>query len=444
MKANKERFHDFNTLLMGAHLCFFEDQKVVRFYPLALTRPLDQMRMGILTLGEKWEYILNIHHATRTLRPWLRDIFPSEAPRKGKDYIWINSRFVPHYRIAEDVQRLEPNEGLTSKGVPIVVRLSGERTVTEYTRQQDWMQGFDSHVMNGGAAYPQHPIEFEGVSWSDTDFGMLLNHPWDLFHHNATQIEADLRLIRPTRTLNHWANKNFFHVNSDDVFVGSGARLDPGIVLDASDGPIYIGEGAHIMAGALIKGPVAICDHSVVRMGAKIYSGTTAGPHCKLGGEVSTAIFQSYSNKAHDGYIGNSLIGEWVNIGADTNNSNLKNNYSSVKVYDWESGELKDSGLQFCGLFMADHSKTAINSMLNSGTVIGVSSSILTNNFPEKFIPSYAWVTDTGTDVFQLDKALETAQIVMARRGIKMSEAYRNMMQYLYVIRKGILEKDLA
>jgi UDP-N-acetylglucosamine diphosphorylase/glucosamine-1-phosphate N-acetyltransferase len=422
---------------MGVHLCFFEDPKVVRFYPLALTRPLDQMRMGILTLAEKWEYILDIHHATRTLRPWLNGLFDSDKPLAGEDYIWINSRFVPHLKIASDVAALKPGQGLSCCDVPVVVRLSGDQTISEYDKMQQWMHGFEEHLANDGAAYPMQTISFDNVMYESTDKGLLLDHPWDLFHHNASQIEADIRLIRPSRTLNHWANKNFFFVNADDVYVGSGAKLDPGIVLDASEGPIFIGEGAHIMAGALIKGPVAICKHSTVRMGAKIYSGTTAGPHCKLGGEVSTAIFQSYSNKAHDGYIGNSLIGEWVNIGADTNNSNLKNNYSSVKVYDWETGELKDSGLQFCGLFMADHSKTAINSMLNSGTVCGVSSSVLTNNFPPKYIPSYAWVTDTGIDVFDYEKAVDTARIVMARRGIELTESYRTMLKYLFRVRDG-------
>lgn len=422
---------------MGIHLCFFEDQKTVRFYPIALTRPLDQMRMGIFTLGEKWEYILDIHHTTRTLRPWLRGLFDSDKPRSGEDYIWINSRFVPNYKIAEEVLSLKSGEGLSCCGVPVVVRLDGDKTLQEFDSQQEWMQGFDTHLKNGGTFYPNQQISFAGVSYSETSTGLLLDHPWDIFHHNASQIEADIRLIRPSRTLNHWPLKNFFYVNADEVYIESGAKLDPGIVLDAGEGPIYIGKGAHIMAGALIKGPVAICDHSTVRMGAKIYGGTTAGPHCKLGGEVSTAVFQSYSNKAHDGYIGNSLIGEWVNIGADTNNSNLKNNYSTVKVYDWESGELKDSGLQFCGLFMADHSKTAINSMLNSGTVCGVSSSILTNTFPAKYIPSYAWVTDTGTDIFDLEKAIETARIVMARRGIQLTTEYKDMMQFLFKVRDG-------
>lgn len=422
---------------MGVHLCFFEDHKVVRFYPLALTRPLDQMRMGILTLAEKWEYILDIHHATRTIRPWLKDIFDADEPVPGEDYIWINSRFVPHYKIAPEVAGLQTGQGLTCNGVPIVVRLDGDRTVREFKKLQQWVHGFEEHLANGDSAYPFQTISFDGVNYTESCNGLLLEHPWDLFHHNASQIEADIRLIRPTRTLNHWPLKNFFYVNADDVYVGSGAKLDPGIVLDASEGPIFIGPGAHIMAGALIKGPVAVCMNSTIRMGAKIYGGTTAGPYCKLGGEVSTAIFQSYSNKAHDGYIGNSLIGEWVNIGADTNNSNLKNNYSSVKVYDWESGELKDSGLQFCGLFMADHSKTAINSMLNSGTVCGVSSSVLTNNFPPKYIPSYAWVTDTGIDVFDYEKAIDTAKVVMSRRGISITPAYRTMLKYLFKVRDG-------
>lgn len=422
---------------MPNYLCFFEDNTIVRFYPNALTRPLDQLRFGILTIAEKWEKMLGIQRSTRTLRPWLKGVFDSGIPESGNDSIWINSRFIPDATVVSEIKRLQTGEGITRNGVPVVIILNENDTRKEYDLHQDWLTTFEEHLQNPGSSWKSKPPGFGDIRYMETSSGMLLEHAWDLFHNNAKQIEADLRLLRPGRTLNHISQKNFFYANPDAIYVQPGARLDPGIVLDATEGPIYIGKNAHIMSGALIRGPVAICEHAVVRMGAKIYEGTTAGPHCKLGGEVSTAIFQSYSNKAHDGYVGNSLIGEWVNIGADTNNSNLKNNYSSVKVYDWESGQLKDSGLQFCGLFMADHSKTAINSMLNSGTVCGVSSSILTNNFPDKYIPSYAWVTETGIDVFTLDKALETARIVMARRNVKMTPSYESMMRYLFMVRDG-------
>lgn len=422
------------------NIIFFEDARVVRFYPNALTRPLDKMRLGILTIGEKWKHILDIHHATRTLRPWLKGVFNSPLPRTDEPHIWINSRFVPHKRIAEQVLALEPNQGLTCNGTPVIVRLHGDDTSREYRRQQEWMQGFEKHLQQGGGKYPIQSIEFaDSIDYTETDpgCGILLDHAWDLFHNNADQISADLMLMRPSRTLNHWPLKHFYTINPSQVYLEEDVRLDPGCVFDASDGPIYIGRGSHVMSGALIKGPVALCEYSTVRMGAKIYEGTTVGPHCKVAGEVSSAIFQAYSNKAHDGYIGNSIIGEWVNLGADTNNSNLKNNYSKIRVYDWETGEQQDSGLQFCGLFIADHSKTAINSMLNSGTVCGVSSSILTNNFPPKYIPSYGWVTDTGIDVFELEKALETARLVMGRRNKIMSPDYEAMMRYLYRVRDG-------
>jgi UDP-N-acetylglucosamine diphosphorylase/glucosamine-1-phosphate N-acetyltransferase len=422
------------------NIIFFEDHKVVRFYPNALTRPLDKMRLGIFTIGEKWKHILDINHATRTLRPWLKGVFRSETPQHDQCYLWINSRFVPQGRIAADVHALQPNEGLMVGDTPVVVRLDGERTIAEYREHVRWMQGFERHLQNGGTTYPIPKSRFpDDVSFKPTSAGTLMEHIWDLFQLNGSQIGADLLLNRPQRTLNHWAVKPFFEANPGNVYLEEDVRIDPGAVLDATEGPIYLGRGSHIMAGALIKGPVAVCEFSTVRMGAKIYEGTTIGPHCKVGGEVSAAIFQAFSNKAHDGYIGNSIIGEWVNIGADTNNSNLKNNYSKIRVYDWESGELTDSGLQFCGLFIADHSKTAINSMLNSGTVCGVSSSILTNNFPPKYIPSFGWVTDVAIEVFQLEKALETMRLVMGRRNRVMSPDYEAMMRYLYRVRDGRL-----
>jgi UDP-N-acetylglucosamine diphosphorylase/glucosamine-1-phosphate N-acetyltransferase len=424
------------------NLLFYEDSALPRFYPNALTRPLDDLRFGILTIGEKWRHVAKAKRSSRMLRPWLKGVFEDPTPDLSESWLWVNSRFVPFDALRTELLALQDGQGLMSGDVPIAVRLPGDATLRFYKQQAGYIDQFWSafdvkHTPEDPIRYKHVDVNFRDISFSQTTAGLLLKHSWDLTHHNAEEIRRDIPRAGHQKTLAELGSQPFFSMRSDQVFLGKDVKLDVGIILDASQGPIYIGDHAHLMSGAMIRGPVSIGEHATIRMGAKIYEGTTAGPWCKLGGETSAVIFQSYSNKAHDGYIGNSLIGEWVNIGADTNNSNLKNNYTAVKVYNWESGELEDSGLQFCGLFLADHCKTAINSMLNSGTVCGVSSSVLTNTFPPKYIPSFGWVTDESIDVFALDKALETAAVMMGRRGMKMSPAYERMMRYLYSVRDG-------
>jgi len=426
------------------NLIFFEDGQVARFYPNALTRPMDDLRFGALTIGRKWRHVAGPGATSRMLRPWLKGVFDSPTPDPGRPWLWVNSRFVPFDGLASALASLPLNHGLCHNGIPVAARLGGDVTLRIYKTQAGYVDQFWSafeiqHSPADPIRYTHVNVRFRGITFEETDQGLMLAHAWDLTHHNADEIARDIPRLPVARTLAELGSQPFFSMRPDRIFLAKDARIDVGAILDATQGPIWIGEGAHVMPGAMIRGPVALCDRSLIRMGAKIYEGTTAGPWCKLGGETSAAIFQSYSNKAHDGYIGNSLIGEWVNIGADTNNSNLKNNYTPVKVYNWESGELEDSGLQFCGLFLADHCKTAINSMLNSGTVCGVSSSVLTNNFPPKYIPSFGWVTDTGIDVFTLDKALDTARVMMARRSLSLSPAYERMMRYLYSVRDGRL-----
>lgn len=424
------------------NLLFFEDGHLARFYPNALTRPMDDLRFGALTLREKWRQVAGSGASTRLLRPWLLGVFDNPTPDPGQAWLWVNSRFVPYEGIRTRLASLKTGQGLSHGGVPIAALLAGNATLRIFKTQAGYIDQFWSafHIRNTPAdpiRYKHVDVLFRDITFSDTTDGLMLSHAWDLTHHNADEIARDIPRLPVERTLAELGSQPFFSMRPDRIHLGKGAKIDVGAILDATQGPIWIGNGAHVMSGAMIRGPVALCDHSLVRMGAKIYEGTTAGPWCKLGGETSAAIFQSYSNKAHDGYIGNSLIGEWVNIGADTNNSNLKNNYTPVKVYNWETGELEDSGLQFCGLFLADHCKTAINSMLNSGTVCGVSSSVLTNNFPPKYIPSFGWVTDTGIDVFELDKALDTARVMMGRRNMTVSPAYERMMRYLFSVRDG-------
>jgi UDP-N-acetylglucosamine diphosphorylase/glucosamine-1-phosphate N-acetyltransferase len=222
-------------------------------------------------------------------------------------------------------------------------------------------------------------------------------------------------------------------LGKENIFLEPGAKIECA-TLNASTGPIYIGKDAEIMEGALIRGPFALCEHATLKMGTKIYGPTTIGPHSKVGGEVNNSVIFGYSNKAHDGFLGNSVIGEWCNLGADTNNSNLKNNYIEVKLWDYASGRFIPTGLQFCGLIMGDHSKSGINTMFNTGTVVGVSANIFGSGFPRNYIPSFSWGGAQGYITYHIDKALEVASQVMKRRDIKLDEIEQDILKHIFEI----------
>lgn len=242
---------------------------------------------------------------------------------------------------------------------------------------------------------------------------------WQLFKWNGEEIKKDIDLVR---TLTYEISDTNTIIGSQPIIVGENSRIEA-CILNVEDGPIYIGKNAHIMEGSILKGPLAICDDSTIKMGAKLYSNSTIGPNCKVGGEVNNSIFYAYSNKGHDGFLGNSIIGEWCNIGADSNNSNLKNNYANVKLWNYGKESFIDTGEQFCGLMMGDHSKCGINTMFNTGTVAGVSCNIFGSGFPRNFIPSFSWGGSNGFKTYNFNKALESAQLMMERRGKSLSEA---------------------
>jgi UDP-N-acetylglucosamine diphosphorylase/glucosamine-1-phosphate N-acetyltransferase len=267
------------------------------------------------------------------------------------------------------------------------------------------------------------------VSLHDVDL-VHIQRPWDIFQQNGNAIALDFDLLT--------ANRNSAPLNDtnrisapENIFVEPGAQVDHAI-LNGSSGPIYIGKDATIMEGSIIRGPFALCDHATIKMAAKIYGPTTIGPHCKVGGEVNNCVFQAYSNKGHDGFLGNSVIGEWCNLGADTNSSNLKNNYGAVKVYSFESEKMEQTDIMFCGVLMGDHSKTGINTMLNTATTVGVSANIFGAGFPSKFIASYTWGGATSNDRFILNKAFEVAENMMSRRNIELTNADRSILEHLY------------
>jgi UDP-N-acetylglucosamine diphosphorylase/glucosamine-1-phosphate N-acetyltransferase len=263
--------------------------------------------------------------------------------------------------------------------------------------------------------------------WDDIS---LVDYPWKIFRLNGAEIEADIKRITEGRD-SAVLSETVKITGPGQVFVEAGFRGQH-FTLNTSAGSVYLGAESEVMEGSLIRGPFALGRESVVKMGAKIYGPTTIGPFSKVGGELNNVVIQANSNKAHDGFLGNAVIGEWCNLGADTNNSNLKNNYSEVKVWNYPKKRLIKTGLQFCGLIMGDHSKCGINTMFNTGTVVGVSANVFGSGFPGTFIPSFSWGGSEGFTTYRMDKVLETIALVLERRGISLSEEDRDILQHIF------------
>ncbi len=263
-----------------------------------------------------------------------------------------------------------------------------------------------------------------------------LNNTWDIFSLNDFAIKYDFALLTENRKSQH-IPEGVTVTGKENLFIEEGAIINAGVIINASTGPVYIGKDAEILEGCMLRGPIALCEHAVLKMGAKVYGATTIGAGCKVGGEISNVVFFANSNKGHDGYLGNAVIGEWCNLGADTNCSNLKNNYDEIKIWDEYSNKAIRTGLTFCGLLMGDHSKCGINTMFNTGTVVGVSANIFGAGFPEKYIPSFSWGGSEGMTTYSFDRAMETAERMMARRNKPLTEAERQLYAYIFEQTKG-------
>jgi UDP-N-acetylglucosamine diphosphorylase/glucosamine-1-phosphate N-acetyltransferase len=373
------------------------DSNRSNFYPLSYTRPISDFRIGILTIKEKWRhYYKNI--STKT-----EDYLVSKYPmRKQKENLWIDASVLPSKELKTELDSLRNGEVLESNGKII--------------------------------AFKNLHYSFKSLNKINTS--ILVNsieNIWDIFSDNGREIEADFKLLTKARKSQKISDTNT--VIGKNIFMEKGAKISCSI-LNAENGPIYIGKNTEIMEGAIIRGPFAMCENAVLKMGAKIYGPTTLGPHCKVGGEVNNSVFFGYSSKAHDGFLGNSVIGEWCNLGADTNNSNLKNNYAEVKLWNYEMERFKKTGLQFCGLIMGDHSKCGINTMFNTGTVIGVSANIFGSGFPRNFIPSFRWGGTSGFQVYKLPKVFEVASKVFERRKLDFDENEQNILSEVYDMTK--------
>ncbi len=381
----------------------FDDHLRLNLLPLAFTRPIADFRIGILTIKEKWEAYLK-ETASYLTETYLQCKYKMQ---EAEESIFINARYMPTKGLIQSIENLEPESKLMHGDVMLAAR----------TYRQ-------------GITNPNELTKLDlTISDCNDDF-LFIENLWDIFLKNGQCIQSDFDLLCSNRK--SAPIPNGVHVIApENIFIEEGAEIIFSS-LNASSGPIYIGKNASIMEGSLIRGPFALLDHSSTKLGTKIYGPTTIGPHSKVGGELNNVVIFGYSNKAHDGFLGNAVIGEWCNIGADSNNSNLKNNYSDVKIWSYAADNMVSSGLQFCGLIMGDHSKCAINTMFNTGTVVGVNANIFGAGFPPNFVPDFSWGGPDGFKNYTLRVALYVAKLVMQRRNIDLSKEDISILNHIY------------
>lgn len=393
---------------MQRHYILFDDSRRLNLLPLTFTRPVAEIRVGILTIKEKWEKTFGTTFCYLTA-DYLREKF-QPAKEKGESFV-INGGIIPDTNLVDLINKLKVGQAITWNDTLVGGLLPSTPEPSYNPEVSDFK---------------------ESIKLSEEPF--MISNPWDIFSKNGKALEQDFELLTKGRKSEPISKTNQV-LNPDKVFIEKGAKIECSI-LNANNGPIYIGADAEIMEGSIVRGPFALCNGSVLKMGAKIYGPTTVGPHSKVGGEVNNSVIFGCSNKAHDGFLGNSVIGEWCNLGADSNNSNLKNNYASVKLWNYTKKGFVDTGLQFCGLIMGDHSKCGINTMFNTGTVVGVSANIFGSGFPRNFIPCFSWGGAQGFTVYSIDKAFETADRVFNRRGIPFNEIEKKILSHVFEITK--------
>ncbi len=367
--------------------------------PFTFTRPVADILIGIMTIRQKWEMHLGSTTTTLT-EEYLSDKFPMVELEEN---VMINASFLPTAILVEMVQDLKTNQAI----------FKGEEVIAFYTNDEQEEVDFDTYEI----------IEF-------TDDCITVEHTWDIFSKNDAAIREDFQFLTEDRT-SQPIPESVNVIAPENIFIEEGAKL-AFVTLNASSGPIYIGKDSEIMEGTVIRGPFALCENATVKMAAKIYGATTVGPYSRVGGEINNSVLFAYSNKGHDGFLGNSVLGEWCNIGADSNNSNLKNNYEEVKLWSYETEGFAKTGLQFCGLMMGDHSKCGINTMFNTGTVVGVSANIFGSGFPRNFVPSFSWGGASGFTTYVTKKAFETAKLVMSRRNIVFDETEAAILEHVF------------
>ncbi|MCA1919397.1 MAG: GlmU family protein [Flavobacterium piscis] len=367
--------------------------------PFTFTRPVADILIGIMTIRQKWEARLGSTITTIT-EEYLSTKFPMVEMEEN---VMINAAYLPNDTLAELVSDLKENQAI----------FKGDDVIAFFTTENQEEVDFDAYEI----------IQYNG----DT---LTVEHTWDIFSKNDAAIREDFIYLTEDRK-SQPIPKSVNVIAPENVFIEEGAKLEF-VTLNASTGPIYIGKNAEIMEGTVIRGPFALCENAQVKLNAKVYGATTVGPGSRIGGEVKNSILFANSNKGHDGFLGDSVLGEWCNIGADSNNSNLKNNYEEVKLWSYETEGFAKTGLQFCGLMMGDHSKCGINTMFNTGTVVGVSTNIFGSGFPRNFVPSFSWGGAGGFTTYVTKKAFETAKLVMGRRNIDFDETESAILEHIF------------
>ena len=376
----------------------FCDQSTIRdFLPFTFTRPSAELRAGILTFAERWQRLLGITQVNYLTADYLQGKYPYTGVSEEVT-LFIYANFLPTPRFLEQVRSLEVGESITYQGRQLA--FLGKSITLSSIPSIEW----------------EEPL-------------VLFEKPTDLFTYNDKAIDFDFELLTKGRTSAPLSPTNGFLGDKANLFIEEGAKVEFA-TLNCQKGKIYIGKDAEVMEGSHLRGSIALCEHATVNMGAKLYGATTIGPYSKVGGEISNSVIWGYSNKGHDGFLGNSVLGQWCNLGADTNVSNLKNTYNTIQLWDYQKGDYTSSGLQFCGVLMGDHSKTAINTQLNSGTTVGVFANLFSAGFPSKYIPNFAW--GASAEKYRLDEAFAVAERVMARRGIAFDQKEQHILQWLF------------
>ena len=382
----------------------FDDKAWLSLRPLTYTRPVGDLRIGILTIAEKWAKCLKAEVGFQT-QPYLSIKFNAL-----KSVLFINGSVSPNEALIEAVLMLKPAQALFAADVLIAAKLAEPSNFIDLASI----------------------VGFEKISIASSF--IHIQYPEDIFKFNHEALVADFDMLTKGRTSAQLSSTNTFL--GDSIFVEEGASAECA-TFNSLQGPIYLGKNAQVWEGSHIRGSFALCHDSQVKMGAKIYGKTTIGPFSRVGGEINNAVIWGYSSKGHEGYLGNAVLGQWCNIGADSNNSNLKNNYAEVRLWDYEKQSFRKTGMQFCGLIMADHAKCAINTMFNTGTVAGVSANVFSAGFPRNFIPDFAWGGAHGFEVYGLDKMLATAKLVLERRNLVLDDTEIKILTEVFEMTKS-------
>ena len=388
---------------MEMQLVFSDAQYWGDFLPLTFTRPVAELRIGILTFQERWKKLLEIEDIAFLTEDYLQEKFKK---LESKESLLIVPNFLPTESVLEQIKKIKQGEALIYQNEVIAAKLNmRDFSLSQITKMTD--------------------VEGELL---------FVKSPSDIFTYNQQFLDYDFELLTRNRKSQELSETNNFLGDKKDLFIEEGAEIEFA-TLNCKTGKIYVGKNAEIMEGTMIRGSLALCEGSKINMGAKVYGATTIGPYSKVGGEVNNIVIFGYSNKGHEGFIGNSVIGEWCNLGADTNSSNLKNNYANVKLWNYRLSKFVDTGLQFCGLIMGDHSKSAINTQFNTGTVVGVAANIFKTGFPPNLVKSFSWGGMNGDESYRLDKVLEVMEKVMQRRKVDLTDVDKSIISHIYDIK---------